>query len=175
MRKDPTRAEREFATAALVELRAALALREKLLSPGSPAPAETIELIGRAELAHGDIPAARLSLERALQIRQAALPPTCLEVARSLRWLGEARLAADEATEAADLLGRATISLAAGGAEAPELSGARFALARALAGAGQAATAVKTAREARLILQALGTAWQRETAEIDTWLASHPG
>ena len=154
---------------ALVELRAALAIREKVLPAGSPAIAENVELIGRAELLRGDLAAARGSLERALQIRQAALPPTSLEVARSLRYLGEARLAANEASEAAELLGRAVTILVAGEAEAPELSATRFALARALAGAGKADTAITTAREAR---EALSPAFASEAAAIDAWLAS---
>ncbi|MBK9753331.1 MAG: serine/threonine protein kinase [Nannocystis sp.] len=154
---------------ALVELRAALAIREKALPAGSPAIAENVELIGRAELALGDLAAARISLERALQIRQAALPPTSLEVARSLRYLGEASEAANEASEAADLLGRAVTILVAGEAEAPELSATRFALARALAGAGKADAAITTARQAR---EALSSAFTSEAAAIDAWLAS---
>ena len=154
---------------ALVELRAALAIREKVLPAGSPAIAESAELIGRAELLRGDLAAALSSLERALQIRQAALPPTSLEVARSLRYLGEARLAAKEASEAAELLGRAVTTLVAGEAEAPELSATRFALARALAGAGKADAAITTARQAR---EALSPAFADEAAAIDAWLAS---
>ncbi len=155
---------------ALGPLRAALATREKTLPAGSPAIAETLELIGRAELAQGKLTDARVSLERALQIREAALPLASLDVARSLRYLGEVKLASGEASAAVDALRLAVDNLAAGGAEAPELSATRFALARALAGAGQADTAVTTARLAREPLQ--GPAWQREAAEIDAWLAS---
>ena len=155
---------------AIALLRAALAIREKTLAPNSPVIAETLELIGRAELAQGKLTDARTSLERALQIREAALPLTSLDVARSLRYVGEAQLASGEASEAADMLGRAVNNLAAGGAEAPELSATRFALARALAGAGQVETAITTARLAREPLQS--PAWQREAAEIDAWLAS---
>ncbi len=154
---------------ALVELRAALAIREKVLPATSPAIGENLELIGRAQLALGDLATARTSLERALQIRQAALPPTSLEIARSLRYLGEARLAADEAREADELLGRAITILVAGEAEAPELSATRFVLARAQAGAGQRDAALATARQAR---EALPPAFHAEAAAIDAWLAS---
>jgi tetratricopeptide (TPR) repeat protein len=159
---------------ALVELRAALATREKSLPLDSPTIAETLELIGRAELAHGDLTAARASLERALQIRQAALPPTSLDIARSLRYLGELRLSAGEPTAAVDLLTRAVTSLTAGQAEPHELSATRFVLARALASAGQRDAAFKAARQARDAYQTAGEHWQRETAEIDAWLASNP-
>jgi len=157
---------------AIAPLRAALAIREKTLPTGSPAIAETLELLGRAELAQGDVPAARASLERALKIREAALPPASLDIARSLRYLGEAQLASGEPSEAAELFSLAVNNLAAGGAEPPELSATRFALARALAGAGEVDTAITTARLAREPLQA--PAWQREAAEIDAWLASQP-
>ena len=155
---------------ALVELRAVLSLYEKSLPAGSPAIAETVELIGRAELARGDLGAARTSLERALQIRQATLPPTSLEIARSLRWLGEVRLAAKE-PEAAELLARADAILVAGKAEAPELSATRFALARAQAAAGQTDTALATARQARAALSDKAP----EAAAIDAWLAKPAG
>jgi tetratricopeptide (TPR) repeat protein/predicted Ser/Thr protein kinase len=158
-----------LADEALVELRAALVIREKVLPATSPAIAETLELIGRAQLALGDLANARTSLERALQIRQAALPPTSLEIARSLRYLGEARLAAHEANEANELLGRAITILVAGEAEAPELSATRFVLARAQAGAGQRDAALATARQAR---EALPPAFHAEATAIDTWLAS---
>jgi eukaryotic-like serine/threonine-protein kinase len=157
---------------ALTQLRLALTNRERSLPPGSPAIAETVELIGRAELLKKDLPAARASLERALQIRQAGLPPTSLDVGRSLRWLGEVRLAAGEATEAAELLRRAVAILTTGAAEPPELAATTFALARSLdAGARLTDESSSLARQAGAALRAHGAAYRRDADEIDAWLA----
>ncbi len=157
---------------ARAQLTAALAAREASESPSSPLLAEALEQVGLLELREGKLDAAEAALTRARQIHEAALPATSPTLALTLQRLGEVLLARGRTDEAAASLRRA-VDILAGAREADdhELALARFALARALADADEAA---RLARQAHEVLAAKGPGFSAEVAVISAWLARRP-
>jgi tetratricopeptide (TPR) repeat protein len=158
---------------ALTHHRRALAIAEKALGAEHPGVADALHGIGRAQHRLGRHREALESLGRALALRERALGAEHPEVAESLCAMAEVYLALGKPARARAPLERAVNVLAARSVDPATLAGARFALARALAGMHREEPRVAVlAAAARDGFSDTGERSRREAAAVRDWLAA---
>jgi tetratricopeptide (TPR) repeat protein len=158
---------------ALATARRALAIRERALGPKHPDVADSIATLGDVMRRQGKYGEALAHFERVRSIREKALGAEHPGTALASGEIGEAQLGLGHFTEAIAHLQRALTIIEAKAPMPEDLGELRFALARALWGAGKdRPRAVDLARKARESYAKV-PARQKEIAEIDAWLAGH--
>jgi tetratricopeptide (TPR) repeat protein len=129
--------------------------------------------IGETLLALGEDEAATERFERALAILRKGRGPSHVDLALPLKGLGLAQLARRHYLLAVTALEESlALRQGAGGGDPQELAETRWALARALAGLGEAPARRRELAAAALAgYQALGPSWEPRSREIAAWLA----
>ena len=131
--------------------------------------------IGEARRKQGDLDAAEQAFQRALTYFEANLPERSLLRAEALRGLGEVALERGRFADAQSRLQRAeAIYAAVAEPNYAPLARTRFALARALTGAGPSTPAAAREHATRALEAQRANARDEEARAIESWLADHP-
>jgi len=155
--------------AALTSYERALAIRLEALGPDHPHVARVYSSMGLTHRARGAFADAIEAHEKALAIWEGAFDGDHPKVGTALSDLGMARLDAEDFEEAVRVLERALKIRVAAEKRKEKIGETRFALARAIEGAGgDKARALALAREARGELR---DGEPEELAKLDAWLA----
>jgi len=157
--------------AARADAERALAIRKAVYGPAHPLTAVSLTVLAAIEQRAGRLDLALELSEQADAALQTALRPEHPGRADALAVLGSVLLDSGRVSDARSRLEQALALRAKHPGEPARRARTQFALARALASAGEGARAMELAREALETFSVLGRGFDEDTKRIEAWIA----